>query len=129
KRPSVYYSDIFAGGWMGHSDYSMRWQKPGDELITNVPSMVYPAVANRDRFYDFSSILIEKGDHIRLEDLSLGYNFVVNKNKVAMKSFRVFTYISNLGIIWRGNSVNIDPYYNNSPLKRPYYSFGINFNF
>lgn len=127
KRTSVNYTNSFAAGWIFHADYSKRWQNPGDELNTNVPSRIYPAIANRDNFYNRSSAMIEKGDHVRLEDIHLGYNFPMNNSSIS--SLRLFTYISNLGVLWKANSANIDPYYNNIPLGKPFYSFGVNFNF
>jgi hypothetical protein len=42
-------------------------------LTTNVPSAVYPSNTSRNNFYQYSEALIEKGDHIRLQDLRLGY--------------------------------------------------------
>ncbi|MCX2486788.1 SusC/RagA family TonB-linked outer membrane protein, partial [Pedobacter sp. MR2016-24] len=41
-------------------EYASRWQKPGDELVTNVPSFTYPTDGNRDSFYYFSEINVQK---------------------------------------------------------------------
>ncbi|MET1055516.1 MAG: SusC/RagA family TonB-linked outer membrane protein [Pedobacter sp.] len=111
RRESMNYSSLFSGtSGTGHSDFSKRWQKAGDELITNVPSMVYPANANRDNFYLQSAALIEKGDHIRLQDVQLSYG--LSKKQVPMLPFRniqLYGYVSNLGIIWRANHAGLDP--------------------
>ena len=37
-----------------NTEFAQRWQKPGDELKTNVPSVIYPANSLRDNFYDYS---------------------------------------------------------------------------
>lgn len=122
RRNSLSYTVLF-NGFSGHADYSNRWKKEGDEKITNVPSMVYPANSNRDNFYQYSEILVEKGDHIRIEDLNFGYN--INSNK-RFKSIRLFAYVSNMNILWTNNSQNLDPYYNNIPKPSPSISLGTN---
>jgi TonB-linked SusC/RagA family outer membrane protein len=105
---SLNYQDLI--GLYGNADYSRRWQKPGDEAITNVPSAVYPANVSRDKFYRYSEALVEKGDHIRLQDIRLSYDLT---RKVWKRSpfsgFQVYGYAGNLGIIWRANDYHIDP--------------------
>lgn len=44
-------------------DYEKRWQKAGDENSTIVPSLTYPVNNNRNDFYMYSDLLIEKGSH------------------------------------------------------------------
>jgi len=88
--------------WSGNTDYYNRWQKPGDELHTNVPSVQYPPYDNnRDVFYEYSSALVDKGDHIRLQDISIGYNLG--------KGWRLYGYVNNVGILWRANHDHLDP--------------------
>ncbi|MFF5383356.1 SusC/RagA family TonB-linked outer membrane protein [Pedobacter suwonensis] len=43
RRPSLNNPSLFSGVYM-QPDYDRRWQKPTDELITNVPAVVYPNV-------------------------------------------------------------------------------------
>lgn len=110
-RNSIYYSQLFNGYTM-HSDFALRWQKQGDELKTNVPSMIYPdnTFGNRDRFYANSEVLVEKGDHIRLQDVSI--RFDINKTqwiKLPFSHLQIYTYLNNLGILWRANDKNLDP--------------------
>jgi hypothetical protein len=130
RRPSVNYTDLFSS-WTGHSDYSNRWQKPGDEKITNVPSLIYPNNnPNRDLFYQYSEILVEKGDHIRMEDLSLSYMFDRrNFHQLPFQNIRFYIYASNLGTLWTTNDEGIDPYYINVPKDGKMLSFGMNVNF
>jgi len=140
RRSSINYSNLFSGGSdKGNSDYEKRWQKPGDEVFTNVPSLVYPAnsgtTARRDEFYNFSEILIEKGDHIRLQDIRISY--VLNKQRFKRFPFQnveLYIYMSNLGIIWKANKVGADPDYilNNSftsGLPGKTITAGLNINF
>lgn len=126
RRTSIHYTNAYEGDWRSHSDYGNRWKQPGDELITDVPSRVYPAVPTRDNFYRYSEVLVEKGDHIRFEDIDFGYNF---RGSGGVKSIRVFAYISGLGVLWKANKSGIDPYYHNRPLQRPSFSFGANLTF
>jgi TonB-linked SusC/RagA family outer membrane protein len=112
KRPSIMYSSLF-NYWSGaHKDYLSRWQQPGDELHTNVPSMSYPADPNRDYFYQYSSVLVEKGDHIRLQDVRIAYSFTPSLlNKTGIKDIQLYLYANNVGIIWRANKAGLDPDY------------------
>lgn len=110
RRPSLEYSALFNGGYSGQGDYSERWQKSGDEQNTNVPSMSYPENPLRDQFYKYSEALVEKGDHIRLKDIRLGYS-LNNRNgkRYPFSNLQIYTYINNIGILWRANNKGIDP--------------------
>lgn len=114
-RSSINYSSLFNTS-VGHADYALRWQLPGDELVTNVPSMVYPAIGSRDALYNSSEILVEKGDHIRLQYITLNYDIPENFAKKIFKASSVYVNINNLGILWRANKKGLDPDYPNSSL-------------
>ncbi|MDA3615945.1 SusC/RagA family TonB-linked outer membrane protein [Polluticaenibacter yanchengensis] len=124
KRNSVFYGALYNGTGT-HSDYNLRWQKPGDELFTQVPSMVYPNNANRDGyFYPNAEILISKGDNIRLQDINLSYQLNSLSQKLHIKKLELMMYATNLGIIWKADKHNVDPEFGNlSPLRT--ISFGI----
>jgi len=108
-RNSISYSNLYSS-WMGHGDFAMRWQKPGDEKITNVPSMLYPANYSRDAFYGLSETLVEKADNIRLQDIRLGYTFTKNSfRKFPADNINLFVFCNNAGIIWRANDAGLDP--------------------
>jgi len=129
RRPSISYKDLF-NTWVGHGDYARRWQHAGDERSTNVPSIGYPGSNLRDRFYLNSSVLVERADHIRLEDIQLSYDF--DKTQQAWLPFgnlRLYGYVSNLGLLWKANHSGIDPYYINIPKEGRRYSVGVNVNF
>ena len=108
KRPGISYSDIYNGlATIGSGEYANRWQKPGDEKTTKVPSSIYPSDSSRDLFYQNSSAVIENGNHIRLQDINLSYTF--NKPNIYFRNIRLFANASNLGIIWKAAKVNTDP--------------------
>jgi hypothetical protein len=93
-----------------NEDYKKRWQKPGDERSTNVPSIIYPSNSNRDRFYRYSSILVSSADHIRLQDIRLSYNLsCLQSHNTFLAHSELYLYAENLGIIWRANKFGIDP--------------------
>lgn len=95
-----------------HKDFAARWQKQGDENITNVPSI--PATYNqaRNNFYNLSEVLIQKADHIRLQFINVGYNIDKSNWKASpLKNIYLFVNFSNLGLIWKANKQGIDPDY------------------
>ncbi|AMR29935.1 hypothetical protein A0256_00150 [Mucilaginibacter sp. PAMC 26640] len=97
--------------WSGHTDYLSRWQKPGDELKTDIPSLQLPPYNNnRDAFYSFTSALIEKGDHIRLQDITLGYDWgKATFKQLPFRHIQIYAYFNNVGILWRANRHGLDP--------------------
>lgn len=128
---SLNYTDVIKTGQ--HQDYNSRWQQSGDELHTNVPSLSYPANANRNLFYQYSEVLVEKGDHIRLQDVRLSYELPMNMlKKLKMSQLNIFAYANNLGILWRANKSGIDPGAVGAGITYPSQfslSFGIHANF
>ncbi|MDF2191232.1 SusC/RagA family TonB-linked outer membrane protein [Paraflavitalea sp. CAU 1676] len=112
RRSSVNYGSLYNQG-VGNEDFLRRWQKTGDEVITQVPAMVYidyPQFSERNTFYDFSGILVEKGDHIRLQDVSLTYDLPSGVSKKAgLSNVQFYIYCNNLGLLWTANKENIDP--------------------
>lgn len=114
RRPgsSINYTDILSG--YAHQDYDARWQKPGDELGTQVPSMVYPSNNQRNTFYQYSQSLVERADHIRLQDIRLAYT--INRKisgSLPFESAQLYLYASNPGILWRANKQGLDSDYVN----------------
>jgi hypothetical protein len=109
RRPSIQYNDLYTGG-AGHPDFNKRWMKPGDEMKTNVPSIPYPANVPRDVFYTSSDALIDRGDHVRVQDAQLSVD-LSNRLKSFPRHFRFYIYGNNLAILWRANDDGIDPDY------------------
>jgi hypothetical protein len=129
RRPSISYSDLFTH-WAGNGDYSRRWQQPGDEARTIVPAAGDPANIVRDNFYLHSSALVEKADHIRLEDIVISYDLERKDHSwLPFERVRFYNYLSNLGVLWTANKSGIDPYYINIPKEGRRFSVGMNINF
>jgi TonB-linked SusC/RagA family outer membrane protein len=117
RRNSISYFSVYNGISKGSPDYGQRWQHPGDERNTNVPSRLSPLsnTVNRDEFYTYSEILIEKGDHIRLQDIRISYDLPKKALPgLPVQALRFYVYANNIGILWRANRRNIDPDYINS---------------
>jgi TonB-dependent starch-binding outer membrane protein SusC len=111
RRNSVNYTSIYNGSSNGSADFSQRWQK-GKENNTTVPSMPVTATpdAIRDLFYTYSSVLIERGDHIRLQNIHLTYDLGRRAvNKLYLRTGNFYVNCSNPGIVWRANKHKIDP--------------------
>lgn len=113
RRTSINYSNLF-NLWQGHSDYALRWQKPGDEQTTNVPSLVYPAASLRDGFYNAAEVLVTKGDHIRLQFINLAYA-ITPKTHSFFRGISLYLNASDLGLLWRQNRYGLDPDYPATP--------------
>lgn len=135
RKPSIEYWQLFNSS-TGHMDFQKRWQKPGDESHTNVPSMTYPMTTqDRDNFYTYSEINVLRGDHIRLRDLRIQYQLDIQTIKsLPIKSIQLFLYANNLNImLWRANKSDLDPdflgqaSYTYSPMPKSW-TFGLNIN-
>lgn len=115
-RPrTIDYGALFNQG-RGHSDFEQRWKQPGDELTTDVPSMIFPnPSANRDRFYNASEVIVEKGDHIRLSYVYFSYRPRVRSGL----GMEIFGNATDVGIIWKANKKGIDPDMGNSIYNLP----------
>lgn len=130
RRSSVNYASL----WLGlpvHGDYEKRWRQPGDEQFTPVPSD--PGVLNSDRssFYLFSSALIDKADHLRLQDVQLSYTInELGSGSLKVRNAQLYGYANNLGILWKATKSDLDPDYpvSNFPPQRSL-ALGIRFNF
>ena len=110
RRNSINYASLINAG-VGHRDFGLRWQKPGDEKSTNIPAFIYPNNESRDVFYNGQSSLVERGDHIRLQYLNLNYNLPKRILGTAVKQANIYVNVANLGILWRANEQGIDPEY------------------
>lgn len=117
RRPSIQYYQLFRG-WEGHSDIANRWKSPGDEQHTSVPSLIYPAVNNRDVFYRGSEALVEKADYIRLQYVNLSYQ-MANSRYTWLRSFKIYINANNLGTIWTANNLDIDPEFIGTTTVKP----------
>ena len=127
-RQSIDYGSLYSR-LSGHADFEKRWQKPGDELFTQIPSMQYPLASGRDDFYNKTEQLATKGDHIRLQYIQCSYE--LNKttfHKLPVSSIRFYSTWNNIAILWKANNQNLDPDYSLFPPAQNI-AFGININF
>ena len=109
---SINYTELF-NNWRGHSDYALRWQGPGDEIYTDVPVNEHTTNSHRDAFYNGSSVLVEKGDHIRLQYINIAYDLELPvKFRGGIKGLQIYINANNLGLLWKATKADIDPDFN-----------------
>ncbi len=115
-------------------DLANRWRQPGDEATTNVPGLSNINSNSLTR-YQFSDLLVRKGDNVRLQQISLAYTVPTHLLPHGVfKDLSVSASMRNLGILWRANKDGIDPlYYNTGRYAQlapaPSYVFGVNASF
>lgn len=120
RRSSIGPGEEYYG--LYHMDYFDRWQKPGDELVTNVPvattlGVEYPLLSSA---YGFTEVLIESGAHIRLQDVNVSYSLSGRSiRSLPMENIQIYAYLRNLGVIWKQNKYGIDPDYANAEFVTP----------
>jgi len=125
RRASVSYGNLFTSG-RGNADVNIRWKQEGDELSTHVPSMIYPNISARDAFYSGSSVLVEKGDHIRLQYINCAYEMKKEKfSFLPFKTLSVYINAANLGLLWTANKKHFDPDYNAFNVIKPSRTFSL----
>lgn len=119
RRPSIDYGSLFAN-YRGHRDLLERWQQPGDEQHTNVPSMIYPSTSTRESFYYGSEVLVEHADNLRLQYIQISYSFRPRAlASIGVENLLAYVTGQDLGIIWAANRHGIDPDYTSSTLPTP----------
>ena len=125
RRSTISYSQLINSG-TGHTDYAQRWQQPGDEQHTNVPSFIYPVNTLRDNFYALSEATVSNAGHIRLQFINLAYEFKPSqKLKSFFSSLAVYANASNPGLLWKANKDGLDPESPSSIRPVRAYAFGI----
>lgn len=103
------------------AEFNDRWREPGDEahcvvpglsnepLAVGISSSYYVQVPYREiipsgnslwHMYDKSDLRVVKGDHIRWQSLTLGYNLPNDfLRKMGLSSCRLSVQVSNLGVL------------------------------
>jgi len=115
RKSSVNYSTVLRGNG-GSGDYAFRWQNPGDEARTQVPSLPSAINMNRENFYTFSDGLVASGNNIRLQDVSIGYELIREKGRgLPFSHLKIYLYGNNLALLWKSNKFGVDPDYQNGP--------------
>ena len=109
RKPTIDYYQL-ATAWTGNPDYAFRWQKPGDEKATNVPSFTYPLSQDRDLVYKLSEVNVLRGDNVRLSDIGLSYNWNARSEKAAVKNWQISLAANQLNIVlWKKDKSGYDP--------------------
>lgn len=126
-----------------HKDFLNRWKKPGDELVTDVPSyFAYGTPEYADRvsadglgLYRYADINVLNASYIKLRNLALGYTLPSCwSSKLSVEYIKVRMQIDNLFCI-KANHEGIDPEAFNwsegsrTNLYNPSFSFGLSINF
>lgn len=117
-----------------NTEVDNRWREEGDEAITNVPGVqgMYGYSYSR---YIYSDKQVIPGDHIRLKEISLSYDFSDLVANTFISSASLSFTARNLGLIWRKNDEDLDPDFLPNTyklLKLPptaMYTIGLNVNF
>jgi hypothetical protein len=110
RRGALSYTNPFNVLSGGAYDYANRWQQPGQEKNTTVPSFKVNPQENRDLFYANSEATVEKADQIRLQEAKISYNFREwLPGNYPVRSCFIYVYASNIGIIWKATRAPVDP--------------------
>ncbi|MCD0488620.1 SusC/RagA family TonB-linked outer membrane protein [Pedobacter sp. MC2016-14] len=129
RRTSLFPGMEYAMNRTYHADVLNKWQKPGDELFTNVPAGggLNGYDQNEAAAYMQSQVLISKGDHIAVQDVNFNYTFLPGKKaNPFFKSVRLYTYIRNLGFLWKADRSSVDPQSPNARYPQPIqYNMGL----
>lgn len=128
-QPSFTSLNMLNSG-IGYIDYYQRWTKPGDEMKTNVPALVYKNYLNfdfRDDFYLKSEANVQKADNIRLSNIKLEYNFQSSLLSRKKGDVVLNLNISNVGLLWKASKGDIDPDYGIN-LQAKQYAIGATIN-
>lgn len=120
RKSTINYYRLFTQG-ITNADFEKRWQEPGDEEFTTVPSRVYPTNnPRRDDFYANSTANVFKGDHVRLQYIRLGYDLdKALAKKISVRNVQVYIVANNLGILWRANDKKLDPDFDSRSSRFP----------
>lgn len=126
------YSDLSSMS----KDMVNRWLMPGDELITNIPSLLDPTSANRVlrangstvssvypyNAYNYSDQRVAKGDFIRFKQIQLSYTLPTSiTSKLKMSSAQIALVGNNIALLYSDKKLNgADPeFFNNGGVAMP----------
>lgn len=128
RRHSINYFNPYTTRIAGRNDFSRRW-KPNEPNNTDVPSLKVPSNGDRDFFYGHSEILVEKGDHIRFQDVRIDFDCRSLFKKSKLKNITAYVYASNLLILWSANKLHLDPDYQYGPPPGKTFTAGFTIDF
>ncbi len=110
RRESLNYGSLFGNTKTTNIEYLSRWQQPGDERYTDVPSMPSASNTRRDQAYIYSEAAVESSDHIRLQDINIAYRIPSRYlGRLGISQLQFVGYAKNVGILWKRTRQAIDP--------------------
>ncbi|WP_203257148.1 SusC/RagA family TonB-linked outer membrane protein [Hyunsoonleella ulvae] len=112
------------------SDWTSRWQQPGDELLTDVPRLTSPNETGTPLYLylDESDRNTDDATTIRLAQVNLSYRFPdYLANKLAMRNLSVSIQGDNLKV-WNFNKWDVDPISRTIPIP-PTFTLNVTANF
>jgi hypothetical protein len=105
-------SSNFASGNVS-SYFLNRWQKPGDEKITNVPSYVSEGYINYSRrstdYYKFADINVVSASYAKFRDITLSYSLPHKITQMTRTDGISLNVQATNFMIWKANKDGIDP--------------------
>ncbi|MGQ7856573.1 SusC/RagA family TonB-linked outer membrane protein [Pedobacter sp. WC2501] len=123
-KKTIEYSTLVNSG-IGHADFGLRWQKPGDEMLTTVPAFIYPLNTSRDSFYSVAEPNVVRADNIRLEYVNFSWLVNTIKWKFPFRNLECFLNAANLGLLWKADQSVADPDFQNQILATKAYTLGV----
>jgi TonB-linked SusC/RagA family outer membrane protein len=96
-----------------NAEFADRWQKPGDEATTNIPSFVANqsvSAARRDpNYYIDGDINVVSAAFVKMRDITFTYSLPqMIAKKVDADQITLRAQVSNL-MVWKSNKYGIDP--------------------
>jgi hypothetical protein len=114
---NTYYTDVpttasFETGNINR-EFLNRWQKPGDEAKTNVPSYVAVSSESNSRrdvgYYENADINVLSASYIKFRDITFSYSLPASiVRKMNSQGANIRLQLSNV-MLWKANKDNIDP--------------------
>ncbi|MFS4457302.1 SusC/RagA family TonB-linked outer membrane protein [Maribacter sp. 2304DJ31-5] len=128
-RPTVNYINAHRTAFV-HEDLEKRWQNPGDENNTDVPSYPTDQLDPRMSVYLDSDHLVENAGFINIDQISLSWAMPKKYlEKIGLLGLSFQGQVSNIGNIWTANDLGLDPERPFSANRTPIYTMGLRLNF
>ena len=111
--PPTFAPTNVARGLDLNADIDRRWRQAGDEATTSVPGVLGSTGSSYFRYANGEN-RVQRGDHVRLREVSLRYAVPSRLLRLGsetpfIKTLSVSASARNLGILWRRNTLGIDP--------------------
>ncbi|MCX2496063.1 SusC/RagA family TonB-linked outer membrane protein [Pedobacter sp. PF22-3] len=103
-----------------HSDFALRWQKPGDENFTDIPGWVSNANTSGSRrfvnYYLYGNTNVISASYIKLRDVTLAYKLPdMLSRRINAEGITIRVQTGNI-MLWKANKFDIDPEFQNALL-------------